>query len=93
MSEPEETATPPTEPSDRSPWYWLLLVPVVVPLLVFLFNDNEPRVLDFPRFYWLQLAFIPLSVTVTVIVYRMTRTPADEAPTATDPTVDELGGE
>jgi hypothetical protein len=93
MTEPEEASTPPTEPSDRSPWYWLLIIPVVVPLLVFLFNDNEPRLFGFPRFYWLQLAFIPLSVIVTVIVYRLTRTSADEVPAATEPSVDELGGE
>ncbi|GAA1768367.1 DUF3311 domain-containing protein [Luedemannella helvata] len=62
----------------RRGWYWLLLVPVVVPLLPFLYNADEPRLFGFPRFYWLQLAFIPLSVVVTLIVYRRTRTPADE---------------
>lgn len=73
---------------ERSHWYWLLLVPVVVPLMVFLFNGNEPRLFGFPRFYWLQLAFIPLSVLVTLAVYRLTRSPAE-----TEPDVDEPGGE
>ncbi|GAA1808151.1 hypothetical protein GCM10009682_32440 [Luedemannella flava] len=81
------------EPNDRNPWYLLLLIPVVVPMLVFIYNDNEPRLFGFPRFYWLQLALIPLSVLVTLAVYRLTRSPADDTPTETDPTVDELGGE
>jgi hypothetical protein len=59
--------------TDRSPWNWLLLVPIVIPMLTFLYEDREPRLLGFPRFYWLQLAFIGLGVATTAIVYRMTR--------------------
>ena len=71
-------APPQTEPVPRartgsSPWHWLLIIPVVVPLLVFLFNSKDPYFLGFPRFYWLQLAFILLSVATTLLVYRMTR--------------------
>jgi uncharacterized membrane protein YhdT len=62
--------------SDRvrraSRWHWLLVVPVVVPLLVFLYNGKDPRFLGFPRFYWLQLAFILLGVASTALVYRLT---------------------
>jgi hypothetical protein len=54
-------------------WYWLLLVPVVVPLLTFLYNDLEPRLFGFPLFYWLQLAFVPMGVLCTFVVYRKTR--------------------
>jgi Protein of unknown function (DUF3311) len=68
------TDTPPRR-SDRSPWNWLLLVPAVVPLLMFVYNSKEPRLFGFPFFYWLQLSFILLSVGTTVLVYRMTRTP------------------
>ncbi|MEV0587217.1 DUF3311 domain-containing protein [Nonomuraea sp. NPDC050310] len=64
---PRETRT------DRSPWNWLLFLPIVVPLLTFLFNADEPRLFGFPLFYWLQLAFIALGVTVTTIVYRKTK--------------------
>jgi hypothetical protein len=63
----------PARTADHSPWNWLLLVPVVVPLMTFLFNATEPTVLGFPRFYWLQLAFIVLGVTTTTLVYRMTK--------------------
>jgi hypothetical protein len=59
--------------SDRSPWNWLLVVPIVVPLLTFLFNHDEPRLAGFPTFYWLQLAFIVLGVSATTIVYQMTK--------------------
>jgi uncharacterized membrane protein len=64
--------------SDRSPWNWLLVVPIVVPLLVPLYNKVEPTLFGWPLFYWLQLAFVALGVLTTSIVYRMTRRgPAD----------------
>lgn len=59
--------------SDASPWNWLLVVPIVVPLLTFLYNSDEPRIGGFPLFYWLQFAFILLGVTTTTIVYQMTK--------------------
>ncbi len=57
--------------SDRSPWNWLLLVPVVIPLIPALYNADEPRLFGFPLFYWLQLAFIILGVGATTIVYQV----------------------
>ncbi len=68
MAEPESPRR-----TDRSPWNWLLPVPVVVPLLTPLYNHAEPRLGGFPLFYWLQLAFILLGVGTTTLVYRMTR--------------------
>ncbi|WP_018656174.1 DUF3311 domain-containing protein [Actinomadura flavalba] len=67
--------SPPPEPrrSDRSPWNWLLAVPVVLPLLTFVYNREEPRVAGFPAYYWMQLTFIPLAVVCTLVVYRRTR--------------------
>jgi Protein of unknown function (DUF3311) len=62
-----------TKAKDASPWNWLLLVPIVVPLLTVLFNHDEPRLWGFPRFYWLQLAFIILGVATTTLVYQMTK--------------------
>ena len=59
--------------SDRSPWNWLLLIGVVVPLLTPLFNHDSPRIAGFPLFYWLQFLFILLGVATTSVVYRMTR--------------------
>jgi hypothetical protein len=59
--------------SDRSPWNWLLAVAVVVPLLTFLYNREDPRLAGIPFFYWIQLAFIGLGVVATAIVYKMTK--------------------
>ncbi|KAB8181776.1 DUF3311 domain-containing protein [Microbispora catharanthi] len=58
---------------DRSPLNWLLLLPIVIPLIPPLFNADEPRLFGIPMFYWLQLAFIILGVTSTTLVYRATR--------------------
>ena len=70
--------------SDRSPWNWLLLVPIVVPLLVPLYNATDPTLFGWPRFYWLQLAFVVLGVATTALVYRMTRRSASERRAAQD---------
>ena len=70
---PAAPATPAPERGDRSPWNWLLLVPIVIPLITPLFNHDEPRLFGFPVFYWLQLAFILVGVTTTSIVYQMTK--------------------
>ena len=68
----------PTEPvaphrSDRSPWNWLLLVGIVLPLIVPLYNKVEPTLFGWPFFYWFQLALVGLGVLTTALVYRATR--------------------
>jgi hypothetical protein len=72
------------ERSDRSPWNWLLLVPIVVPLLVPLYNSVSPTLGGWPRFYWLQLLFVLLGVATTSLVYLMTRRSAAERRAAQD---------
>jgi uncharacterized membrane protein HdeD (DUF308 family) len=85
--------TPPGDPatgqvaprrSDRSPWHWLLLVPIVVTLIVPLYNHVDPKLGSFPVFYWLQLAFVALGVATTALVYRMTRRSPAERQAARD---------
>ncbi|GAA1793342.1 DUF3311 domain-containing protein [Planosporangium flavigriseum] len=73
MTSPQNEPAPPRSRDDRSPLYWLLLIPVVVPLLVPLFNANDPKLFGLPRFYWLQLAFIIIGVGTTTFVYQMTK--------------------
>jgi hypothetical protein len=62
-----------TRRADHSPWNWLLLIPIALPLLTVVYNRDEPRLLGFPLFYWAQLAFIAVGVGTTTLVYRMTR--------------------
>ena len=69
----EQSSGGPGRSDGRSPWHWLLLVPIVVPLLTFLYNADSPRLWGFPRFYWLQLAFIILGVGTTTLVYQLTK--------------------
>ena len=70
--------------SDRSPWNWLLLIPIVVPLLVPLYNKTDPKLGGWPLFYWLQLVFVALGVATTALVYRMTRRSSTERRAAQD---------
>ena len=75
-----------TPRSDRSPWNWLLVIPIVLPLLTPLYNFDSPRLWGFPAFYWLQFSFIFVGVATTSLVYQMTRrppaTPTVDAPTS-----------
>lgn len=59
--------------SDRSPWNWLLLIPVVFPLLTFVYNRETPRLFGFPFFFWFQMLFAPLAVVVSVSVFYATK--------------------
>lgn len=72
MSNPERTRK-----SDLSPWNLLLLLPIAIPLMPFLFNFEEPRLFGFPAFYWIQLAFIVLGVVTTTFVYQITKPKGD----------------
>jgi hypothetical protein len=58
---------------DASRWNWLLLVPIVVPLLTPVFNREDPHLFGFPAFYWLQLLFVLVGVASTATVYVMTK--------------------
>ena len=59
--------------SDRSPWNWLLLVPLLVTLYPPLYNRRTPEVFGIPFFYWYQLAVISIGVLCTYLAYRATR--------------------
>lgn len=63
----------PAHPALRwSNWNLLLLVPLVA-LATPLYDSEEPRLFDFPYFYWQQFLFIPLGVICSMVVYLKTR--------------------
>ncbi len=54
-------------------WYWLLLVPLLGLLIPSIYNQADPEFIGMPFFYWYQLAWVPLSVAITWLVYVKTR--------------------
>jgi hypothetical protein len=72
---PYEDPVPDTDVGnpDWSPWVLLLIVPVLVPLIPMLFNTVKPELFGMPAFYWVQLAYVPMSALFTGIVYVKTR--------------------
>ncbi|HEU4658709.1 MAG TPA: DUF3311 domain-containing protein [Capillimicrobium sp.] len=57
----------------RHRWYWLLVVPLIGVLIPPIYNYDDPRLIGIPFFYWYQLAWVPISVAITALVYRRTR--------------------
>ena len=54
-------------------WYWLFLVPCALVLLPWIFNSRSPELFGMPFFYWYQMVWVPLTVIITVFVYRKTK--------------------
>jgi hypothetical protein len=52
---------------------WLLLLPIVLPLVPTLYNRVEPAFLGLPFFYWCQLGFAFLASAVIAYVHLRTR--------------------
>jgi uncharacterized integral membrane protein len=59
--------------TDRSPCNWLLLLPILLPLITVIYNRDNPHLLGFPFFFWFQLLFTLLAAAVSGIVFVMTR--------------------
>jgi Protein of unknown function (DUF3311) len=53
-------------------YHVLLLLPFIL-LWVPFYNRAEPSLAGIPFFYWYQLAWIPLTVVLVLIVYRLDR--------------------
>jgi hypothetical protein len=58
---------------NASAWNWLLVLPFIGVLVPAFYNKKDPTLGGMPFFYWYQMAWIAVSVAVTVIVYRATR--------------------
>jgi hypothetical protein len=54
-------------------WYWLFAIPFVFTLLPWLYNTDSPELFGMPFFYWYQMAWVPVTVVITVFVYKKTK--------------------
>ena len=61
------------DPRRSRAWYWLLLVPLIGTLIPPIYNHEDPELIGIPFFYWYQLAWVPIGVSITALVYRKTR--------------------
>ena len=59
--------------TDRNPWHWLLLIPIILPLLTVVYNRETPMLFGFPFFFWFQMLFAPLAVVTSVTVFYLSR--------------------
>jgi hypothetical protein len=73
LSPPFSPSPAPASRTDRNPWNWLLLIPIVLPLLTFIYNRETPMLFGFPFFFWFQLLFAPLAVVAGVAVFYLSR--------------------
>ncbi len=70
---PQRPAAGRTRRLDASRWHWLLLVPIVVPLVPGLYNRMEPTLFGLPFFFWSQLGFAFLASAVIAFVHLKVR--------------------
>lgn len=55
-----------------SPWFWLLLIPVIAVLWPPFYNQVNPTFYGIPFFYWYQFLWVFISAGVTGLVYFQT---------------------
>ena len=72
-NEPEPVREATRRRFNASPWNLLLLLPLAATLVPTVYNSEGPTLGGWPFFYWYQMVAIPVSVLITVIVYRATR--------------------
>jgi len=71
--EPEVVRDAARRRANFSPWNLLLVIPLFGVLIPAFYNKTDPTIGDMPFFYWYQLLWIPISVVLTIVVYRATR--------------------
>jgi hypothetical protein len=64
---------PRTAPMRRKGFQWLLAIPIIMPLLVPLYNRVNPALLGIPFFYWYQLGCAVVAIAVITFVYLVTK--------------------
>lgn len=70
---PARHGAPQARRRERSRWYLLLPLAIVIPLLTPLYNRISPQLWGLPFFYWCQMAFVVMGASVTGIVQLATR--------------------
>ena len=79
----------------------LLGIAIVLPLLIGIYDREDPALFGFPFFYWFQFALIPVASVCTYIAYRLvtpasrasaTRSADRHAPRHAGPADDQQGG-
>jgi hypothetical protein len=53
-------------------WYWLFLLPFFGTFFPWIYNTRDPELFGMPFFYWYQMLWVPVTVIITIIVYRAT---------------------
>ncbi|MEN3356418.1 MAG: hypothetical protein V7637_400 [Mycobacteriales bacterium] len=56
-----------------SGWNWLLVVPLIGTLIPAFYNKANPKLFGIPFFYWYQMLWIPVTVALTLVVFRAAR--------------------
>jgi CBS domain containing-hemolysin-like protein len=51
----------------------LLLPAIVLPLLVGIYDRNDPELWGFPFYYWFQFLLIPVAAVLTTAAYLLTQ--------------------
>ena len=67
--------------SRRARWtiVLVLLIPaIVLPLLVGIYDRDDPELWGFPFYYWFQFLLIPVAALFTTVAYQLTK--RDERP-------------
>ena len=54
--------------------YWLFLLPFFGTFFPWIYNTDSPELFGMPFFYWYQMAWVPITVVITILVYRATTT-------------------
>ena len=72
MADPAEPASGPS--TTRPLWIAvgiLLLIGIVLPLLVGIYDQHDPTLWGFPFYYWFQFLLIPVVSLLTFIAFRL----------------------
>ena len=83
LDHPPRADEGPPPRTDKTPWNWLLVVPLLVTLYPPLYNRRTPELFSTPFFYWYQLAAVVVGVVCTYAVYRATRSRTTTRPAPT----------